>query len=413
MLRFISIAGRSMVSLGLALATLVPLNAAWAGHGYTVIHSFHLHHDGTYPFGGVILDSAGNLYGTTSSGGAGRGRRCCGTVYKIAPDGTESLLHSFLGGKDGDDPYGSLHMDGAGNLYGVTEAGGSSACSGYGCGIAFEVTPVGKEKILYAFQGGSDGANPETDLVADSSGNLYGATYGGGASGCFDGCGTVFKIAPSGATSILHVFGAGSDGAGPTGSLVLDGTGNLYGTTSAGGSAGDGTIYEIGPGGAETIIYSFCSQSACKDGRQPEGGLMMDGAGNLYGSTDLGGKYCETDEGCGTVFEFAPNGVETVLHSFSGETDGGYPYGGLIMDSAGNLYGTTQRGGDDKCDQGSGCGVVFKLDSNGGEEVLEKLATGRGRYPLGTLAADQNGYLYGTTELGGDDNKGVAFKIQE
>ena len=319
----------------------------------SVVHSFAGGTtDGSGPYAGLIMDSAGNLYGMTMYGGANSG----GTVFKISVDGTESVLYSFpagsfsipavtttVGGTWIAGQYGGLVMDSSGNLYGVTNAGGTS-----NNGMVFKISAAGTESVVYSFMGGTtDGSDPEAGLIMDSAGNLYGTTFGAGAAGA----GTVFKITSGGTETILHSFAGGTtDGLEPRASVVMDSAGNLYGTTLAGGMKGDGTVFKLSPTGTETILHSFTGGTS--DGSGPLAGLIIDNAGNLYGTTPSGGT-----KGDGTVFKVSPTGTETVLYSFAGgPTDGANPVGNLVMDSAGNLYGTTTYGG------ANGGGTVFKIN---------------------------------------------------
>ncbi len=297
--------------------------------------------DGISPQGGLIMDSAGNLYGTTTEGGANMDDS--GTVYKISPSGTETILYSFTLDPDGAGPHGDLLMDSAGNLYGTTDSGGGHGSDG----TVFKIAS-GTESVFYAFGAiANDGMQPEAGLITDSAGNFYGTSMSGGA----NGRGTVFKIA-SGAETILHSFGAGTtDGTQPESDLIMDSAGNLYGTTPGGGANSHGTVFKIGPSGTETILYSFGANAT--DGQAPFQGLIMDSAGNLYGTTEGGGAHSNS----GTVFKISASGTETVLYSFGANaTDGQYPTAGLIMDSAGNLYGTTTAGG------ANGWGTVFLIN---------------------------------------------------
>src|SRR5271157_3231541 len=245
---------------------------------------------------------------------------------------TESVLHSFPGSPDGANPYAGLVRDAQGNLYGTTVNGGAQAK-----GTVFKVDATGNETVLYSFTGaGGDGANPEAGLVPDAQGNLYGTTYAGGASNA----GTVFKVDTTGNETVLYSFtGAGGDGAGPTGLLVRDAQGNLYGTTVFGGASGKGTVFKADATGNETVLYSFTGAGG--DGANPEAGLVPDAQGNLYGTTDAGGA-----SNAGTVFKVDTTGNETVLYSFTGAGgDGAGPTGLLVRDAQGNLYGTTVFGG--------------------------------------------------------------------
>ena len=293
-----------------------------------VLYSFATGSDGQNPAAGLIMDGSGNLYGTTYNGGTNG----VGTVFKITPTGTESVLYSFGTGLDGQAPYAGLIMDVSGNLYGTTPSGGTN-----GVGTVFKINPAGTESVLYSFGTGSDGQNPNAGLIMDLSGNLYGTTYNGGTNGTTS-YGTVFKITAAGAESVLHSFGTGSDGMAPAAGLFMDGSGNLYGTTVNGGTHGYGTVFTITAAGSESVLYSFGTASG--DGQYPHAGLIMDGSGNLYGTTPSGGTI-----GVGTVFKITPTGTESLLHSFGTGSDGQAPSAGLIMDLSGNLYGTTSVGG--------------------------------------------------------------------
>ena len=375
----------------------------------SVLYSFTgTNGDGGNPNGGLIRDSGGNLYGTTSYGGNGAcpglfaGQRGCGTVFKLDITGHESVLYSFAGyDGDGAVPNGGLIMDSAGNLYGTTGIGGDPSCeSGDGCGTVFKLDITGHETVF-------DVASPNGGLIMDSVGNLYGTTSSGETWFCVDlgECGTVFKLDTNGHESVLYSFtGTNGDGGNPNGGLIMDNAGNLYGTTSYGGSAGGGTMFKLTASGKESVLYGFADDNG--DGASPNGGLIMDSAGNLYGTTGGGGPgLCvgpgyQIQLGCGTVFKLDTNGHESVLYSFTGANgDGGIPNGGLIMDSARNLYGTTSYGGNGGCQ----CGTVFKLDTNGHESVLYSFteANGDGGIPNGGLIMDSVGNLYGTTSSGG------------
>jgi uncharacterized repeat protein (TIGR03803 family) len=330
----------------------------------TVLYSFPgTGKRGANPFAGVLRDAKGNLYGTTFNGGStGCNKpKGCGVVFKVAKSGKETVLHSFNGGTDGAFANGILR-DPKGNFYGTTGWGGSSQCNegnGQGCGTVFELDTTGTESVLYSFTGaGGDGAIPSAGLVRDAKGNLYGTTEHGGNSGCDDGngdgCGTVFKLDTTGKESVLYSFTGGADGANPYAGLVLDASGNLYGTTYGGGASGYGTVFKVDTKNNETVLYSFGGGTF---GSNPYAGLVIDKKGNLYGTTFSGGA-----SGYGTVFKVDKTGNETVLHSFA-NSDGANPgYGYLVRDTAGNLYGTTLQGGTSGTGcLGGGCGTVFKL----------------------------------------------------
>jgi uncharacterized repeat protein (TIGR03803 family) len=411
------------LACGLALTSFIPF--AHAGESFTALYSFCSQTncaDGEVAHAGVIADASGNLYGTTLDGGA-NGR---GVVYKLAPDGSETVLYSFCqkaNCADGGSPYTGVVMDKAGNLYGAT------ACSEPGCayGLVFKLAPDGTETVLHAFKGGKkDGADPN-DLIMDKSGNLYGTTELGGGTGCSgEGCGTVFKITPKGKESVLYAFCAQQnciDGAEPFARLLLDKVGNLYGTTVDGGSTGHGTVFELAPDRTETVLYSFCPQGNCPDGANPYSALIMDKAANLYGTTTNGGSA-----GNGTVFKLAPGGTESVLYSFCTKTncdDGAYPISGLVADKAGNLYGTTQSGGSgtgsSDCADFTGCGVVYKLATDGTETVLHAFCSkknctdgGSDLAGMAGLTLDKSGTLYGTTPQGGANGftNGTVFAVR-
>lgn len=312
--------------------------------------------DGALPQANLTSDGEGNLFGTTRGGGA---PISWGTIFKLTPDGTETVLYNFAGGSDGAYPYAGLTADAAGNLYGTTYYGGGTGCTNnYGCGTVFRLAPDGTESVLHAFAGGNDGANPAAGVILDSAGNLYGTTIGGGAGCSGYGCGIVFKIAPDGIETILHTFtGYPTDGSGPWGGLIKDKVGNLYGTTYVGGSGssrcyeGCGTVYELAPNGTETVLYAFTDGL---DGGLPVASLIRDKKGNLYGTTEVGGAG-----GAGVVFKLTPGGAEHALHAFF-KKNGQLPLAGLMADGAGNLYGTTAYGGNKACRR-LGCGTVFEV----------------------------------------------------
>jgi uncharacterized repeat protein (TIGR03803 family) len=344
----------------------------------TALHSFW-GGDGLRAWSGLIRDKSGNFYGTTQEGGTPEGNPMwplcdfgCGTVFKLDGAGKLTMLHAFTGGADGGVPEAGLVRDSSGDLYGVTTAGGTSGCySGYGaCGVVFKIDTNGRETVLHAFSG-SDGWSPSGELLRDKQGNLYGAAeYGGNSNGCPDlGCGTIFKVNAKGKLEVLYNFTGGADGAFPQGPLVRDGQGNLYGTAEGGGNLSDcadpttgcGVVFKLDKHGKETVVYAF---QGSPDGGYPMGGVIRDGSGNLFGTTSVGGSgNCRDYPGCGTIFKIDTNGKETVLYSFTGGKDGAEPEDALVMDNAGNLYGTAPYGGDLSCgpDYDPGCGVVFKL----------------------------------------------------
>lgn len=369
-----------------------------------VLHDFFPDPSGAGPHAKLIRDAAGNLYGTTWGGGA----YGYGTVFKLVPKSgggwTESVLHSFSGGADGGGPVAGLVMDAAGNLYGT--AGGGSTRAHPAHGVVFELTPSSNgtwnEKVLHRFIRTTDGSDPSTQLIFDASGNLYGTTASGGAYGW----GTVFELAPGSSgtwtETILYSFCPQSgceDGAGPSSRLIFDQTGNLYGTAGD-GLYGAGVVFELSAssGWTETVLHNFQSPD---DGYWPQGDLIFDQAGNLYGTTQMGGAHSG-----GIVFELSPGSegkwTESVLHSFEGigGRSPSWPVGGLVFDASGNLYGTTEFGGN--CYSVGGCGVVFELSPGSGEEWSETVVhqfagPNDGAVPMASLIIDQSGNLYGTT----------------
>jgi uncharacterized repeat protein (TIGR03803 family) len=312
---------------------------------------------------------------------------------------SESILYSFVGGSDGANPYAGLALDDSGNLYGTTVYGGGTTACNNGCGTAFKTTTSGTETILYRFEGNTDGANPYGGLILDSSGNLYGTTIFGGFYS-----GTVFELNSEGVETQLHVFMASSgDGALPYQALVRDSDGNLYGTTYSGGTqctsqGGCGTVFKVTASGTESVLYSF---SGGTDGGYPFSTLLRAANGDLYGTTVFGGADDQ-----GTVFKVSPEGVETVLYSFTGAADGGEPEGGLIFDHNGNIVGTTSKGGT------TGNGTVFKVTRTGNETVLYSFQGGTdGSVPPAGVIMDKKGRLYGTTYSGGASGLGTVFKL--
>jgi uncharacterized repeat protein (TIGR03803 family) len=300
------------------------------------------------------LDAAGNLYGVASTG---TGPAENGTVFKVTASGTFSVIHRFQG-TDGAYPDSPLLIDGSGNLYGTTSRGGL-----YGYGNVFEMTPSGTETVLYSFTGGADGGAPDSNLLRDGVGNLYGTAAVGGAAAGYSGFGVVFKLTPSGTESVLYAFCTSSgctDGKYP-GSLVRAASGDFYGTTTEGGTTGQGTVFGINAAGDEIMLYDFCSAgtaSNCPDGSIPVGPALALG-GNVYGTTESGGLGSDYFSDPGVIFEISPAGVETLLYSFpSSYALGGNPESGVIADSEGNLYGTFYTGGS------TGGGGIFKLTKN-------------------------------------------------
>ncbi|MCX8515148.1 MAG: hypothetical protein ORN24_06225 [Burkholderiales bacterium] len=301
-------------------------------------------------------------------------------------------------------PDASLVQGADGDLYGTTTGGGSSSFCDGGCGTVFKITPQGAKTILYNFQGGSDGTVPDAGLIQGQDGNFYGATTTGGDVNCNDGlgCGTIFKITPQGQETVLYSFHWKTDGAFPLSTLIYGNDGNLYGTTEWGGNKNLGNVFKITTQGQETVLYSF---QIGGDGSNPEGSLVQDSDGNLYGTTVTGG-----DSGNGVVFKITPQGQETILHKFEqNQTDGVSPRSGLIQGMDGAFYGTTFGGGKDNS------GVVFKITPQGQETILHTFKENQidGQYPHAALTQDSKGNLYGTSFGGGKYGFGTIYKIKD
>jgi uncharacterized repeat protein (TIGR03803 family) len=387
---------------------------------FIVIHTFADGEDGADPASGVTIDSSGNLYGTTPYGGSSSGHY--GVVYRLQNKHNSwvlSPLYAFAGGTDGANPGSRVTIGSNGTLYGSTYYGGlfQNGCSGGdGCGTIFNLKPTPTRPatpltpwirtLLYDFQGGSDGWQPAGDLVFDQAGNIYGTTF----YGAYNGFGSVYKLTPSGdgwTESLLFQDPSGSDWIQPSGGVILDSSGDLFGVFAFGGTNSWGGVYELTPSGSgwiETTLHNFTYAS---DGGEPIGGLIMDSSGNLYGTTSLGGP-----EGGGTVFELTPSGGSwtfSVLYSFTGGMGKNGPIDKLNMDAAGNLYGTTYSEG------AYGYGAVFKLIASGGSwtySSLHDFANGNdGAYPACQPVFDAKGNLYGTASAGGSLGVGVVWEI--
>jgi uncharacterized repeat protein (TIGR03803 family) len=408
---------RAYAVLVLCAATAIALPA----QTYTTLQSFD-GTDGANPGAGLVQATNGDLYGTTGTGGANAG----GTIFKVTPSGTLTTLYSFCaqsGCTDGAYPLAGLVQVANGDFYGTTIGGGANnnpnVCSDYplssatGCGTIFKITPSGTLTTLYSFcaqSGCADGANPLAGLVEAANGDLYGTAS---SSGTFHG--TVFKITPSGALTTLYSFCAQSgctDGAGPYARLVQATNGDFYGTTSGLGANYAGTVFKITASGTLTTLYTFCSQGGdlCTDGADPLAGLVQDTNGDLYGTTSSGGANCAPTLGCGTVFKITPDGALTTIHSFA-VTDGEYPAAALIQDTDGELFSTTAFGG------AYGFGTLFKITPSGTLTTLYSFCSQDypictdGGYPQGVLVQDTNGTLYGTTADGATSNDGVVFSL--
>jgi len=381
---------------GALILCMVTAMSLWAQR-FAKIHNFDSM-DGATPKATLVQGTDGYLYGTTYGGGPG-GR---GTVFKVAPNGSFTMLYSFCLSPctGGGAPLGALVQPTTGNWYGTTSSYGTN-----GEGAVFTLAPSGALTTIYDFcsQGNCiDGADPAAGLMEGNDGEFYGTTTEGGK----NASGAVFKITTGGVFTTLYSFCAlrlCADGLYPEAPLIQGADGNFYGTTLEGGSQGIGSVFKITPGGTLTTLYNFCSQSGCADGSLPETGLVQGPDGSLYGTTESGGTNADCDGStCGTVFKMTPAGALTTLHSFcsrNGCTDGAHPQGGLIIGNDGNLYGTTSEGGD------SGAGSVFKITPGGTLTTLYSFCPQPGctdgEYPVSGLVQGTNGEFYGTASAGG------------
>jgi uncharacterized repeat protein (TIGR03803 family) len=350
-------------SMGAAAGTVFRLSHARSGWTLNTLFTFTEQSQGSQPQARVIFGPDGNLYGTTIHGGVSDCDFGCGTVFRLRPPAsvctsvlcpwTETVLHSFTALPDGSTPgAGDLTFDQMGNIYGTTTGGGLNLCLG-GCGVVFKLSPshgTWTETIAYSFTGAGDGSLPEAGVIFDNAGDLYGTAFEGGVN--FSG--TVYELTPSGSgwtEKTLHSFQRATDGGFPVAGLIFDPSGHLYGTTSFGGSGGGGTVFSLTPSG-ESWIFSAL-HSFVGNGTGPDGSLVMDAVGDLYGVANSGGGF-----GFGSVFELTPSGdgwTFTSLHDFTGGTDGKFPFGNVTLDANGNLFGTASEGG------AFGEGVVWEI----------------------------------------------------
>jgi uncharacterized repeat protein (TIGR03803 family) len=403
-----------VISFAIVLVLSVVLAPPAPAQTFAVLHSFTCYGDGCLPETGLTIDAAGNLYGTTVGGGAHQN----GTVFRLRKSGSGWVLnplYSFAGGNDGASPGGRVSLAPDGTLYGTTSEGGCSGCNGAGCGTVFHLIPSPaaptsalapwSETVLYRFSGGSDGARPDGDLTFDQSGNIYGTAGGGGN----NNYGVVYELTPSGVgwteTALYSPQGSGG-GTNPSGGVVFDTSGNLYGVFFRGG-LGWGTVYQLSPAGSgwtERTIHSFSYTGS--DGADPIGGLIIDASGNLYGTTSQG------KTSVGTVFELTPGSAGwtfNTLWPFPLQSNSTGPVDKLLMDAASNLYGTTFGLG------AYNLGTVFKLTpSNSGwtySSLHDFTGGSDGLFPWSSLVFDANGNIYGTNTEGGAGNGGVVFQI--
>jgi uncharacterized repeat protein (TIGR03803 family) len=395
------------LAIAAALLALIGAGRTQAAAKETVLYTFTGGSDGRLPNSGLVFDSTGNIYGVNQYG---QGESSYGNVFELTHSGSrwiETVIYGFSDPSDGDEPIGTLVWDEKGNLFGVTQLGGASS----GVGTVFELSPSSgggwTKSTLYTFSGGSDGAQP-IGLISDGKGNLYGITINGGDTSC--SCGVVFELKQSKGSwteTVLHTFLQVPDGSNPQG-LTLD-AGSIYGTTEGGGTYNAGTVFQIKHSGGhwkESILHNFTGGA---DGDIPFAAVVIDRAGDLYGSTAGGGSGNR-----GVVFKLKHKSYgkweEQVLHSFKDNGhDGISPSTALIVDNTGNLYGTTSQGG------AYGAGTAFELmqnfDGTWIETVIETFIGPRGGSQPNALALGNDGYLYGTTYAGGAYNAGLVFQL--
>lgn len=365
---------------------------------FNVLYSFTGGSDGGNPaYGNLVLDKNGNLYGTTSL------PLGTGAVFKLTADGVESVLYYFPGGSGGAGPE-ALVMDNNGNLW------GTACCGGIGSGVIFKINSTGEEKLVHTFAGQpNDGSTPFGALILGSDGRFYGTTTGGGKYNV----GTVLKLALDGTDTVLYSFNDKRSGNDPFAGLTMDANANLYGADAGGGARNFGTVFGHAHDGTETVLHVF--KGPPNDGSTPDGALVVDQSGNLYGTAFTGGHAgCYSDEGCGAAFMLAPGGAETILHFFTGKHgDGANPIAGLIADAAGNFFGTTEFGGGRlPCNGFYGCGTVFEIAPDGTETILHSFGDGsKGANPVAGLVADGKGNFFGTASDGGAYGYGTVFEI--
>lgn len=409
-----NISGMALVAILLFLLS----STASTAQTFSVIHTFS-GGEGVEPYAGVTVDRFGNLYGTTWLGGLGYG-----TVYKLTHGSSgwvASTLYQFKHGSDGNGPQGRIVIGPDGAFYGTTLAGGGGNCNVPlygGCGTVYRLTPPLRpcaslscpwsETVLYRFTGGTDGADPSSDLTFDAAGNIYGSAAGGANQNCTGGCGTIFKLTRSisGWTfSVLYTFTGQGDGGSPVSPLVFDSAGNLYGTSSVAGQFQSGTVFRLSQSGSGWSLTTLHNLQGDSEGAFPHAGVALGSNGNLFGATTSYGGYGIA----GTAFELSTANDFHLLYGFPwGQYNNGGPWSTLVMDQAGALYGTTYSDG------AFGYGSVFKLTPGVGGWTytsLHDFTNGEdGANPLGGVIFDANGNIYGATTLGGRGN-GVVFRI--
>ena len=393
--------------LAISAATIWLASAAWAASKTRLIYSFAGNADGEYTDTELVMDSAGNLYGTSVQGGTFGG----GTVFQVTSAGVHTVLYNFTGGADGGEPYKGVTLDAHGNVYGTAVTGGGGSCEG-GCGVVYRLANSGgtwTQSVIHTFTG-SDGSGPGSPVTIDKHGNVYGTTPTGGTLGV----GVVYELRPEESGwnfRVIHTFTGGTDGAGGSaGKLLIDANGRLYGVCTVGGVTGLGTVYELSRSDDHwrfTTLYAFKDQP---DGALPYGGLIFGQRGDLYGTT-----YYAGANDFGTVYKLSHKRgtwTESVLYSFKGGRDGASPISSLVSDAAGNLYGTTSDGGAASCV----CGVIFKLTQSADGSWTESVAyrfpgVPRPGFAYNGMVPDAAGNFYGATVHGGRGNDGAIYQF--
>jgi uncharacterized repeat protein (TIGR03803 family) len=396
----------------LLVALLFVLSLASLASTSQVVYSLAGDEDGEYPDTDLIIDSAGNIYGTSVLGGDFG----TGTVFQLTPSGSgyvHTVLYSFTGGADGGQPYKGVTLDAQGNLYGTAVVGGTGGiCAGEGCGVVYKLTKNGStwtQSVIYNFTGKSDGYGPGSGVTFDKAGNLYGTTPTGGAKSM----GVIYELSPSGSSwtfKVIHTFSGGSDGTGGSaGRLLLDAAGRLYGVCTVGGANGAGVAYKLtlvqGTWKFQTL-YAF---KGTPDAGFPYGALSMDSSGNLYGTT-----YYSGANNLGSVYQLALKGgvwTENLLYSFKGGTDGASPISNVNVDPSGDLYGTTSEGGG-RCS----CGAIYRLTLPRGGQWTESVVyrfknTPDGGFVYNGMVPDSSGHYFGSTVHGGTAGEGAFYQF--
>jgi uncharacterized repeat protein (TIGR03803 family) len=399
---------RSGFLAAFATAALL-VSAAHAASTTKVIYSFAGGNDGEYTDTDLVMDQAGNIYGTSVQGGIFGG----GTVFQVTPAGLHTVLYNFTGGSDGGEPYKGVTLDAQGNLYGTAVTGGGGSCEG-GCGTLFQLKKSGNTydfSVIHTFTGGKDGSGPGAPLSIDKFGNLYGMAPTGGQFGV----GTVYVLRPTAngwSFHVIHTFTGGADGlGGSAGRVIFNPAGHVIAPSTVGGKNGFGVVFELSPTTSGEWVYtSLYDFKDSPDGALPYGGLAADAHGNLFGTTYYAGK-----NDFGTVYELSRGSSgwkERVLYSFKGGSDGGSPISTLVSDGAGNFYGTTSDGGAATCE----CGTIFKISRNASGAWIESvvyrfLGTPDAGFSYNGLVADGKGNFYGSTVHGGASNDGTIYKL--